>query len=269
MTHFIMPERKQNSNKGTFGKVLNVAGSENYIGAAYLSTLGALKSGAGYVALASCEKVSESVSILLQEAVLITRKHALKNINNYTVLLIGCGLGTNKKYVNDFINFIKNNKKDMPTIIDADGLNILSKCTFKNLPQNTIITPHPAEAGRLLNVDTDEILSDLTGYAKKLTEKYNCVTVLKSHRTVVCSQTGEIYVNEYGNSALAKAGTGDVLAGIIAGLIAQKNDVFEMAKLGVYLHSRAGEIASKELTEYSVLASDILKYLPKAIKEIL
>lgn len=269
MANFVMPERKQNSNKGTFGKVLNIAGSENYIGAAYLSSLGALKSGAGYVSLASSEKVLNSVSNLLPETVLLTRKNALKNINNYTVLLIGCGIGIDKKSVNDFISFIKNNKKGIPTIIDADGLNILSKCTYINLPLNTIITPHPAEAARLLNVSINEILSDLKGSAKKLTEKYNCVTVLKSHRTIVYSQAGEIYINKHGNSALAKAGTGDVLSGIISGLVAQKNDIFEMAKLGVYLHSRAGEIASEELTEYSVLASDLVKYLPKAIKEVL
>ena len=93
-------------------------------------------------------------------------------------------------------------------------------------------------------------------------------SVLKTHRTIIANKDN-IYVNQHGNSALATAGSGDVLAGIITGLLAQKMDLFEAAKLGVYLHSRAGEIASEELTEYSVLASDILKYLPKAIKEIL
>ena len=105
--------------------------------------------------------------------------------------------------------------------------------------------------------------------AQKLSQKYNCTTVLKSHKTVVCSKDGELYINEHVNSALAKAGTGDVLAGIIAGLIAQKMSPFEAAKLGVYLHSVAGELASEDLTQYSVLASEVIRYLPSAIKEII
>jgi len=115
----------------------------------------------------------------------------------------------------------------------------------------------------------DEVLSDLEGSAKKLSKKYNCITVLKTHRTIICNRDFEFSINGFGNSALAKAGSGDVLAGIIAGLLAQKAQPFEAGKLGVYLHSRAGEIASKDLTEYGVLASDIVNYLPQAIKEIL
>ena len=265
---FKLPIRQQNSNKGTFGKVLNVSGSENYIGAAYLSTLGILKVGAGYAALASDKRIINSVSKLLPEAVFLSRKDGLKNLNKYTVLLIGCGLGQNffsRRYFKKYLKMAL--ELNLPTIIDADGLNLLSKMNIV-LPKNTIITPHPAEAARLLKVDVEEILNDLKNSARKLSEKYNCVTVLKTHRTIVCSQKGEIYINEHGNSALAKAGTGDVLAGIIAGLVAQGVNIFEASKLGVYLHSRAGEIASEELTEYSVLASDTPKYLPQAIKEI-
>ena len=102
----------------------------------------------------------------------------------------------------------------------------------------------------------------------RISKKYNCITVLKTHETVVCSNDLEIYINHRGNSALAKAGSGDVLAGIIAGLLAQKMQPFDACKLGVYLHSRTGEIASDELTEYSVLASDLPKFIHKAIKEI-
>ena len=259
-----MPYREQNSNKGTFGKVLNIAGSKNYIGSAYLSSLAAYKTGAGYVALASCEEVIESVSQMLPEAVYLTRKNALENINNFTVMLIGCGLNSNNQAKKDFKNFISKSKN--PTVIDADGLNILAEMPNLKLPANSIITPHPAEAARLLGVNIEEILNNVENSAKKLTEKYNCITVLKTHRTVICDKDFKIHINQHGNSALAKAGSGDVLAGIIAGLLAQKMTAFEAAKLGVYLHSVAGEIASKDLTEYSVLASDILKYLPQAIK---
>ena len=119
-----------------------------------------------------------------------------------------------------------------------------------------------------MGIKLEEVLSDLEGSAKELAIKYNCIVVLKTHRTIICDREN-IFINQHGNSALAKAGSGDVLAGIIAGLLAQKMDLFDAAKLGVYLHSRTGEIASEELSEYSVLASDLPKYLHFAIKEIL
>lgn len=263
-----MPKREQNSNKGTFGKVLNIAGSKNYIGAAYLSSLAILKIGAGYVALATDKNIIKSVSTLLPEAVFLSRLEALKNIDKFDAILIGCGLGRSflsKFWFKKFICKLKNT--DKPVIIDADGLNILARIGLL-LPKNSIITPHPAEAARLLGVDLESILKDLEGSAKELSKKYSCVTVLKTHRTVVCSASGEIYINEHGNSALAKAGTGDVLAGVISGLLAQNMNPFEAAKLGVYLHSLAGEFASKDLTEYSLLASELVDYIPKVIKEI-
>lgn len=264
MSEYQMPKREQNSNKGTFGKVLNFSGSSNYIGAAYLSTVTPLKVGGGFVALASEEKIIKSVSALLPEAVYISPKQGLKDIKNYSVVLIGCGLGNNKRLFMSVIKKLQN--EETPTVIDADGLNILSKLNIK-LPQNTVITPHPLEAARLLGLSLEEVLNDLETCARKLSQKYNCVAVLKTHRTIICDKEN-LFVNQHGNSALAKAGSGDVLAGIIAGLLAQKMSLFEGSKLGVYLHSRAGEIASEELTEYSVLASDLPKYLPKAIKEI-
>ena len=264
-----MPVRKQNSNKGTFGKVLNICGSKNYIGAAYLATISSLKIGAGYSVLASTKEVVRSVSTLLPEAVYIKRADCLKKLNNYNAILIGCGLGLEPASQRYFKHVIKQLQKEtIPVVIDADGLNILAQNNLR-LPKNSIITPHPLEASRLLRCSLEDVISDLEKSAKELTKKYNCVTVLKTHRTIICNNDFSTHINQHGNSALAKSGSGDVLAGIIAGLLAQKMDCFEAAKLGVYLHSRAGEIASEELTEYSVLASDIPKYIHKAIKEIL
>lgn len=257
-----LPPREQNSNKGTFGKVLNVCGSKDYIGAAYLATVSSLKIGAGFSALYSNPDVIKSVSALLPEAVYLRK---FPDIDNFSVVLIGCGLGNQVGLFKKVIKKLEN--KNIPVIIDADGLNILSKLKI-NLPHNVIITPHPLEAARLLRCNLEDILNNLEGSARKLTEKYGCVTVLKTHRTIICSKD-EIFINQHGNSAIAKAGSGDVLAGIIAGLLAQKTSLFEAGKLGVYLHSRAGEIASEELTEYCVLASDIPKYLHKAVKEII
>ena len=277
MNEYKMPIREQNSNKGTFGKVLNFAGSKNYIGAAYLSTVAILKVGGGFAALASEKDIIRSVSTLLPEAVYLSQKEGLKQIKDFSVVLIGCGLGDNKKVFQEVIKHV-----NCPLVIDADGLNILAELAnnfktwtphpnplLKERESVTIITPHPLEAARLLGVKLEDVLNDLESSAKKLCEKYNCITVLKTHRTIICDGN-EIFINRHGNSALAKAGSGDVLAGIIAGLLAStKLTPFDAAKLGVYLHSRAGEIASEELTEYSVLASDLPNYLPLAIKEIL
>ena len=264
-----MPEREENSNKGTFGKILNISGSKNYIGAAYLSSASALKTGGGFLALASENKVINSVSKLLPEAVYISRKQAIKDIQNFNVMLIGCGIGTGFKAKREFKKFISLARKyNIPTIIDADGLNILAVLDRIKLPLNTVITPHPMEASRLLKTELNYILDNMEECAKLLSKKYNCTVVLKSHRTIIC-ENEKLFINQHGNSALAKAGTGDVLAGIISGLTAQKMTLFDAGKLGVYLHSKAGEIASEELTEYSVLASELIQYIPKAIKEII
>lgn len=263
-----MPTRAQDSNKGTFGKVLNFAGSKNYVGAAYLSTVAVLKSGAGYVALASDKNIIRTVSSILPEAVYLSRFDGLRSIEKFNIIMLGCGLGKSFFSRILFKKIIKKLQQSAkPLLIDADGLNILAEIDIK-LPQTTVITPHPLEASRLLACSVDEVLADLEGTAKRLTQKYNCVTVLKCHNSVICNKNLEIYINKSGNSALAKAGSGDVLAGIISGLLAQKMEIFEAVKLGVYLHGRCGELASEELTEYSVLASDITKYLPLAIKEI-
>ena len=263
-----LPHREQNSNKGTFGKVINLSGSKNYIGAPYLSTLAVLKIGAGYVSLAGSAKIIDSVSKMLPEAVFMSEYEGYKALDKYNVLLIGCGIGQGFWAKYWFKKYIKKAEKlNISTIIDADGLNILAKTKIK-LPKNTIITPHPAEASRLMGAGINDILNDLETSAEKLSEKYNCITVLKTHRTLIYAPNGNIYENEHGNSALAKAGSGDVLAGITAGLLAQKMNAFDSAKLAVYLHSRAGEIASETLTEYSVLPSDIIKYLPKAVAEL-
>lgn len=268
MQIFKMPEREQFSNKGTFGKVLNFAGSKNYIGAAYLSTIAILKAGAGFAALASEKNIISTVAAQLPEAVYLSRADGLKSLRDFSVILIGCGLGTQTKsriFFKSALNEILKNSK--PAVIDADGLNILA-CMKPVQMKEIVITPHPLEAARLLGVKLDDVLNNLEDTAKGLAEKYGCTAVLKTHRTIVV-QGDNYYINQHGNSALAKAGSGDVLAGIIAGLMAQKMKPFEAAKLGVYLHSRAGEIASERLTEYAVLASELIKFFPEAVKELI
>lgn len=265
---FKFPIREQFSNKGTFGKVLNIAGSENYTGAAYLSSISALKVGCGSVTLSSSPKVINTISLKSSDIVFEPITNVKKNLNKYDVISVGSGLSTELSVSILFKSLLESlSSFEGPVVLDADGLNLLAKMKNVVLPKNLIITPHPKEASRLLKVGLEEVLENPMNYAKVLSEAYGCTTVLKLHSTVVCSKNGEFYVNNTGNSALAKAGTGDVLTGMIAGLCAQRMDSFEASKLAVYLHGRAGEIASGMLSEYSVLASDLLKYIPLAIMD--
>lgn len=263
-----MPARDENSHKGTFGRVLNIAGSDYMPGAALLSSLSALKIGCGYVFLCSSERVINAVAAQTQNIVFAPLSDLENQLKNCDVLSIGCGLSTHSEAVSLFIKTMKN-APDVPTVIDADGLNILANLYDVNLPENLILTPHPKEAARLLDVETDIVLSDIKKAAKEISKKYNCVTVLKSHNTVVCSRNLEIYVNNTGNSALAKAGSGDVLTGMIAGLMAQKCEPFYAAKLGVYLHGLCGDLAKNDLTEYGVMAHDLVRYISYSVKTVL
>lgn len=259
---FKLPKRDENSNKGTFGKILNISGSEYMSGAAYLSSIAALKVGAGYVELSSSERVLNVVAKLAPEVVLSPLSE-IKEANP-TVLLIGCGLSTDDNAKEIFNSVIPSK---IPTVIDADGLNILSQNPII-LNKETILTPHPKEASRLLNSSLEDVLENMEASAKKISEKYNCITVLKSHRTIV-TDGKTVYKNTTGNSALAKAGSGDVLAGMIAGFLAQNSKPFDAAVLGVYLHGLAGDIAKNDLTAYCVLATDTIRYIPNAIKNFL
>lgn len=281
----LLPERKENSHKGVFGSILNISGSLNYRGAAFLSTISALKSGAGYIALASIKEVINSVSILCPEAVFIPLKEkngTIKSIEykkileilpKYKVLSLGCGISSLNENQTEIETFTKNllnalQKVKIPVVIDADGLNIISKLNIKTLPENTVLTPHPTELSRLLNIDVDEIQKERIKYVKMASQKYKSTVVLKGHNTVI-SNGNAVYINPTGNSSLAKAGSGDILTGIISGFCAQGVPPFEASILGVYIHGLAGEISSKNLTEYSVNASDLIRFIPNTIKEII
>lgn len=267
-----LPKRVPNSNKGTYGRVLNVAGSEYMPGAAYLSSVSALKVGCGYCFLCSEDSVLKTVAAQTQNIVFVPLDKLLENLNISDVVEIGCGLSQSDNAVNIFNTVVENVDKNIPLIIDADGLNILSKApevlTSSEI-SNIILTPHPKEASRLLDCSLDYVLSDVGSAANKISEIYNCITVLKTHNTVVVSPDGRHYINHTGNSAMAKAGSGDVLAGMIAGFVAQKMDIFEASVMGVYLHGLSGDIAAEKLTEYSVMAEDLISFIPNAIKTLL
>lgn len=274
-----LPNRPQNSHKGMFGKILNIAGSKNYSGAAILSSLSALKSGAGYVTLACPEDIVSSVSSYTPDITFLPLKKECNNfsyeknaeiilekITDYNVVSLGCGL-TTEKSVSELVLKIFHNVK-IPTVIDADALNIVAKNNTGKFDFPSVITPHPKELSRLLNIDVTEIQTNREKYCQEAALKYSTVCVLKGQNTVISDGT-QTYISFTGNSSLAKAGSGDILTGLIAGFAAQGCSMFKSAVLGVHIHGLCGELASEDLTEYSVLASDLLTYIPNAIKKLM
>lgn len=279
----LLPKRPRDSHKGTFGHVLNLSGCGNYVGASYFSSIAPLKVGCGRSTLASVESVIRSVSSLSPDIILMRLPQTCSDtissrainmlipiLKKYDAISVGCGLSLNGDTAKFFRLLMKElNKLQIPTVIDADALTILAGFKHITLPEHVILTPHPMELSRLLGIDVDEILEDPEFYAKKCSKKYDCVTVLKTHQTIIVDKNGEPHVNHTGNSALAHGGSGDVLTGIISGFLAQGLVPYEASILAVHLHGKTAEIASKELTEYSTLASNLLDYIPRAIKEVI
>ena len=184
--------------------------------------------------------------------------------------MTGPGLGTEEStvdFVSDFIQQLTDRGENL--VIDADALNCLSIKQDIFLPINSVITPHVKELSRLTKISAEEIQKDRVKAARDAAQKFNTIVVLKGAKTVIAEPCGNVYINQTGNSALATAGSGDVLAGMIAGFAAQGLSLKNAAVVGVYLHGLAGDIAAEELTEYSLTASELLKYIHCALKEVL
>lgn len=249
-----LPKRPINAHKGTFGKVLAIAGSENYPGAAYLACAAAYRIGAGLVTLVTENIVKIVVSKKLPEVTFLSEKEAFKKASQYDVLLLGPGLGSRE------FNYPILHK----AVIDGDGLKWWSK--FKT---NAILTPHPGEMSRLTGLEVEEIQKNREKVALDFAKKWNKVIVLKGANTIIVSPTGEVKISPFVNPALATAGTGDILAGVIAGLLAQGLNSFDAACVGVYIHGLAGEHISKKIGNAGVIASDLLPLLPLMIKKLI
>ncbi len=284
----ILPERPPEANKGTFGKVLVVAGSTNYIGAAYLAAVGAGRVGAGLVTLACARSIYPIMAAKLVESTFLplpdeegflTAESAHPVLQatvqqGYDVLLVGCGLGQ-AAYVRAFVrSLLPNLKPDQPqpraVVIDADGLNALAGAEnwWEELSVPAIVTPHPGEMSRLTGLEVAEIQADRLKTAVEQAARWGVTVILKGANTVVAAPDGHARISPYANPALASGGTGDVLAGAIAGLAAQGLNPFDAAALAVYLHARAGEKVRGELGDAGLLAGDLLPALPQVIKEI-
>ncbi|TSC88605.1 MAG: ADP-dependent (S)-NAD(P)H-hydrate dehydratase [Microgenomates group bacterium Gr01-1014_7] len=263
-----LPKRPRDANKGTFGKVLVIAGSENFPGAAYLSCAASYRVGAGLVTLAIIPSVQTIISRKLPEVTFISRDEIFGKILNYDVLLVGPGLGQEEQAIKLVKKLLKENLPRM--VIDADGLNILSgfENWWENLKTDCVLTPHPGEMSRLTGLSIDEIKADRENITQKLARKWGKTVLLKGANTVIASPNGQVAASPFANPLLATAGTGDILSGIIAGFIAQGLNNFDAACCGVYLHGMAGEMMKEKIGDAGLLASDLLPILPGTINSL-
>lgn len=285
----VLPRRLKEANKGTFGKVLVVAGSINYIGAAYLACTGAARVGVGLVTLATPRSLQPILAAKLTEVTYaplpesepgVLAPTAASELSDwlpkYDVLLLGCGLGQSQGARGLVESLFLDGKLKAPPalILDADALNALAQIPrwWEKLPQDAILTPHPGEMARLRGrpdrIGVEEVQSDRLGVALEAAALWHKTLVLKGAYTVVASPSGEAKICPVANPGLASAGTGDVLAGAIAGLVAQGLALFPAAALGVFLHAQAGEFVKAELGDTGMLASDLLPALPRVIKNL-
>jgi NAD(P)H-hydrate epimerase len=298
-----LPERPLYSHKGTFGTALIIAGSANYTGAAYLAGMAAYRIGAGLVTLAVpavihtslAGKFPEAIWVLLpQEDGVISidgAKLVNKQVDHASALLIGPGIGladTTKEFLRELFTMGLSRKNDkysrkssyeinddrkrhIPVIVDADGLKILAG--IENWPglleSPAVLTPHPGEMAVLTGLSIKEVQEDRIEIAKRYSSLWGHVVVLKGAFTVIANPYGEIAVVPIATPALAKAGTGDVLAGLIVGLLAQGMDPFQAACAAAWIHANAGLLASKQLgNTTSVIASDVLNTVPQVISSL-
>ena len=262
--------RNRFSHKGTYGHALIIGGSYGKIGSVGLTATAALRAGAGLVTIYAPKCGYEILQTLLPEAMVITDPHVemLTNIEfdlDPEVIGFGVGAGTKEETVAAFKDLLEKFKK--PVVIDADGLNMLSKNTelLKLLPENSILTPHPKELERLIGKWKDDF--EKLQKIKEFTTRYNIILVLKGAYTFTVT-SGNVYINTSGNPGMATAGSGDVLTGVITALVGQGYKPLEAAVLGVYLHGKAGDLAAAELSYESTLAGDIAKKTGAAIFDL-
>lgn len=260
----VLPQRVADSHKGTYGKVLVIAGSCDCAGAAILSAKSALKSGCGMVMVYTHKDNRNIISTAFPEALVSGYEEfevgkLQKNIEWADSIVLGPGMGVDN-ISKSIVEYVLENSK-CPIVIDADGINIMAenKALLKYLRPNAVVTPHLREMSRLIDKDVTEIKGNIVDICKSFASENNCVCILKDARSIVAKSLQRVYINSVGNSGMATAGSGDVLTGIIASLLAGGMGCFNSACYGCLIHGIAGEMASKNLGQRSVIASDILE----------
>lgn len=267
----MLPDRPMDAHKGVFGKVAVVAGGIGMAGAGIMSAKACLGTGAGTVTVFSKQELMQVFQTALPEAMFKTLPHSdgvidfCELFDPYTVLVIGPGLGQQDFVYEAVQSALACSGKKI--VVDADGLNALSKRGVPKVKAQAVFTPHIGEMARLTNLRVDEILEDVIGVAIRFARQWGVVVALKQATTVIASPSGRIAINTTGSVSMAKGGTGDVLSGIIAGLMAQGMDTFDSAMLGSYILGRLGEVAEEKKGIYSVLAHDLIDSIPQIMQK--
>lgn len=264
------------SHKGTYGKVLVIAGSKEYSGAAYLCESAAYKSGCGLVKVITSKENKSMLTVMVPEGLYefyddagMNPEKLREGIAWADAIVIGPGLGQSLNALNMLKIVLE--EKEKPVIIDADGINLLSanRELLAEIDDNMVLTPHLKEMSRLMECSVSDIKDDMLEAVSKYKRNYKGTLVLKDARTVIAGPKKELFINTSGNSGMATGGSGDVLAGILGGLIAQEPnfDIALKSMTGVYLHGLAGDKAAKHLGEYAMTASNIVEGLAEVLKE--
>lgn len=278
----MLPQRKDDSHKGSFGKVLLYCGSIGMTGAAMMSTLAAMRCGAGLTTLASVKDVAYMAAPHLMEAttlVLPQNKDGslhevgcemlLSRAAQSDVVVAGCGISTHGSAKDTILGLLRQ-QKNCKMILDADGINCLDGnidiLKEKAEGIDLVITPHPGEMARLCRMTVEQVEADRAGLAKRIASEYGITVVLKGTQTVIAGKNGISYLNRTGNSGLAKGGSGDVLSGMIGGFCALGLDTFEAASAAVYLHGLTADTLAKRCSKHGMLARDLIDELPAVLK---
>lgn len=274
-------KREPDSNKGTFGSLLEICGSYSMAGAAIMAGKGALRCGIGLLKMAVPKSIYPITASAIFESVFYPVEEnengcfdksqtpfLLKRAEESRAVLIGCGMQNNADtafIVNSFLE-----RCSVPVVLDADALNAVSqnKDVLKTAKSDVILTPHPGEMARLSNLTVKQVQENREELAKSFAKEYGVYLVLKGADTVVAAPDGRACVNHTGNPGMSTGGSGDVLAGMISSLLAQNPKLpFECACAGVYLHGLSGDIARDKLGEISMLPTDLIECIPTAFKK--
>lgn len=278
----LLPIRQKDGNKGTFGRVLIIAGSMKMVGCCELLVSGAFRCGAGLVTLAFPDDIYIPLASRLTENTFMPLPsengklspdclpYLLKALNKFDVVVFGCGVGKGEAINKILGEIILNCEK--PLIIDADGLNALAENVdiLKYAKAKILLTPHPGEMSRLIRRDVEYVETHRKEVVSEFAKEYNVNVLLKGHNTLICKRDATIIcVNKTGNTGLSKGGSGDLLSGMIAGLTPSlKGSLYKSACLGAYIHGLSAELASKEISEFSTLPTDCAKKIGEVIKII-
>lgn len=273
--------RKKDTHKGTYGHLLIISGSLGKTGAASMAAKAALKMGAGLVTVGTPESclpiIARSMAELMTEPLPETPEKTLSSealdkivdlLEGKDGLMIGPGISTHLSTAELVLSLMS--KIKVPTVFDADALNILASRPelFKSLPQPAVLTPHPGEFARLIGLSTKEVVDNRLELSARFAQEHKVFLVLKGYKTLIATPEGNVYINPTGNPGMASGGSGDVLSGMIASMIIQEKNLLEAILAAVYVHGLSGDIGAERLGEKALTAGNLITYLPSALKRL-